>query len=181
MKLTNIEREQFVSSVMKAMPYKHSCSTDRLSEQLTDQAYRMLPDDVKRLAKKYPGLVATQSKTLKLAEKGDPLCASSWTDDTLSFSHPRIVEPESIDTAWALAAYREHRQEILDRDELRARLTCVAKGCATSEKLAEALPDLAQFIPDRDPRNFALVADNKPLIADLKKAGLQIPLKKGSK
>lgn len=165
MRLTKDLRERFVDSVMAGTKCKAEEAEAACIAACNKELYMSLPEDVRRLDKKYPGLMARYEHCVDLPTIG------KYTYAYLTVTALNKGKADS---------YRDHltaeRQAVKDEEEarkdLRRHLMSVAAGCRTAEELAKKLPELSSYIP-RETRPLA-VTTHAQLITDLMNVGLDL-------
>ena len=163
MRLTNTIKEAFVKAVGEALP-----KIDRYEEQDAQHAiqqmyYALLPAEVVKLNKKYPGLLAMRSKTFRLDKE------EGYTQVYPVI--PVMLYDTEVDISEIAANYRAYLAAIGERKALLKHLRAAADRCNTVSQLEQAYPDLAKYIPKVEPKAYALVTGD--IVKSLKEAGLK--------
>lgn len=165
MRLTKDIREQFANSVIAGTKRVAKEAEAAAIAAFNKELYMLLPEDVRKVDKKYPGLVAKHDYGVSLPTIGR---------STYIYLTVTCLNEDKAD------GYRDRllalRQAVLDeqsaRRDLRRHLMNVAAGCRTSEELAKKLPELASFIP-KEARPLTVTSHDQ-LITDLVNAGLDL-------
>ena len=176
MKLTNDMKAAFIRSVMEALPVKTTFDLTKLTEAIEARAMDLLPKEVLKLHRKHPEMLLMTHKSRQIFARNASDNPFPSQSHYLSFNYPAMVPVESIKYDDLLALYVEHLKELNDRDELRCRLQQVLKSpkITSTNRLLEALPELAEFVP-KDPGkvNYPVVAV-ADVVKDLLSAGLVV-------
>lgn len=165
MRLTKDLREQFANNVMAGTKKVAEEAEESAIAAFNKELYSMLPDDVRKLDKKYPGLVAKHDHVVSLPDGGRYiyvyLTVTCLNEDKADGYRDRL-----------LALRRAVLDEQSARSDLRRHLMNVAAGCRTTEELAKKLPELVSYIPKA--ARPLTVTSHAQLITDLVKAGLNL-------
>lgn len=92
---------------------------------------------------------------------------------TIYASFVDVDETKNLPVEPVLQKVRDHLKEDEELIEYKSRLRQIVYGCSTQKQLAEALPELARFIPGQQTSNTALALVGAPdLVKELKARGL---------
>ena len=172
MRLTNQMRENFVSVVMAKVRRRQKWSRGAVVEEINKRLASVLDDDIKEFMRKYPNLVARESKCLP-----DWLC---WENDDghMRWSYGSAVLGQKIKDIKTEDIQKNHelwKKEEERRKETAQRIREVAYSVTTNTDLAAALPDLVKFVPKDEPKvKKQLPVANSQLFKDLKALGLEV-------
>lgn len=164
-RITNDFVAAFVKNVREGLPQIEEFDYPQAEAELTKRAYGMLPAEVLKLHKKYPGLVAIEYRSAKYDRHDGSGRLRSFTYYVPAMLGDAL--PEIDDVIARLEEYHRKRQE---RDDLLDQLSHQARRFNTVKRLAEALPDLAKYIPE-EAKVYALTTGD--IAAKLKQEGLK--------
>lgn len=164
MKLTKKMREDFVNLVMSKVRIRNNYNVDKLREDTTSIAVSLLPVELQKVYKKYPDYMRLKSKYVYCADL--PNYYINYFGDQ---------DPNSFDITHLLAKLRKAKAETDRRLEMRKRLTDVANSVTTTQKLKDALPELAHLVPEAEAVAVKyLPTTTSGIINDLKELGFEV-------
>lgn len=150
----------------------------------TQQQESSVPEDLKTMAKKYPGAVMMQSFCFKLSEpirRKRGRHQEDTADYIYLYAEPirfgaTSKSPEiEVFQKEAVTAFTFVLEAEWERYAMLRRLEEIVKACATDTALRELLPEMAHLIPAPPEKAFPLVATQaNNLVAELVKAGLEL-------
>lgn len=173
MKLTNEMRNEFAEKVKKAIPRKCLMTKAKAIAAIEVRIGEVLPAEVKKLQKAYPGLLATQSQKVTLVPNGHGLGYLDWNDQHAYMAVPRIVDISSVKVDDIVGEYVEHVKEEAACEGLRQRTQSLAYSCTTLARLQELLPELVEHMPVESTKAFP-IATTDNIISDLMKVGVKM-------
>lgn len=184
MKLNKEMRDGFMDAVEKSLPPVMSFNTDAWSDRYKLLMEASVPDDLKAMAKKYPGSVLLESSGFHLSgairrkrgrhqadTAGYVYLYASPIRFGATYKSPEIeaFKNEAVEAFAFVLEVEEERYAMLRR------LEEIVKACATDTALRELLPEMAHLIPAPPEKAFPLVATQaNNLVAELVKAGLEL-------
>lgn len=162
MKLTNKMREDFVDLVMSKVRIRNNYDANKLREDTTGIAVSLLPVELQKVYKKYPSYIGLKSKYV-------------YSEDLPNYyiNYFGDQDPNSFDLTPLLAKLRKAKAETDRRLEMRKRLTDVANSVTTTQKLKDALPELAHLVPEAVVVKY-LPTTTSGIISDLKELGFEV-------
>lgn len=169
MKLNNHTRDLFVNNVIKAIPRKHKLTSDQAAAEIEALAQSLYPASLKKFIKQYPTAVYRKGASFRV----DSPSKISGGGMTIYASFVDVDETKNLPVEPVLQKVRDHLKENEELIEYKSRLRQIVYGCSTQKQLAEALPELARFIPGQQTSNTALALVGAPdLVKELKARGL---------
>lgn len=164
MRLTNTIKEAFIKAVAEGLPKLDKYGSEQYAADVAALYFSRLPEDVKKLRKKYPGMLATTSKCFKV--RGEHLGSVA-----VYVTVPLLNNDIEVDTSAAYAKWEDSAKAEKERKALLAQLRAAADRCNTVPQLEQAYPDLAKYIPKVESKAYALVTGD--IVKSLKEAGLK--------
>lgn len=169
MKLNNHTRDLFVNNVIKGIPRKHQFSSDQASAEIEAIAQNLYPAALKKFIKQYPTAVYRKGSSFRV----DSPSKIRGGGMTIYVNFVEVDETKNLPVEPVLQKVRDHLKENEELAEYKSRLQQIAYGCSTYKQLAEALPELAKFIPVQPTSSTALALVAAPdLVKELKARGL---------
>lgn len=170
MKLNNHTRDLFISNVIAAIPRKHKLTPDQAAAEIEALAQSLYPASLKKFIKQYPTAVYRKGASFRV---DSPSQLRGGRMMMIYASFVDVDETKNLPVEPVLQKVRDHLKENEELAEYKSRLRQVVYGCSTYKQLAEALPELAKFIPVQRTSNTALALVGAPdLVKELKARGL---------
>lgn len=164
MRLTNVMRKQFVDAVMKKVRVRHKFSEEQYQEAVKSISLNALPKEVAVAYKKYPEFIIMGKKWMTY----DRGCINHY----LHFFAGQDFN--SLDISVPAAKYaKSWEEEEAKHSKMRERLESIAAAMTTTDKLKEALPELAKFVPFQETAKMYLPVSAAGIVKDLKELGLE--------
>lgn len=169
MKLTNHTRNLFINNVIKAIPRKRKITSDQAAAEIEAIAQNLYPAALKKFIKRYPTAVYRKGLSYRVKSPSETRGGGM----TIYVNFVEVDETKNLPVEPVLQKVRDHLKENEELAEYKRRLQQIAYGCSTYKQLAEALPELAKFIPGQQTSNTALALVRAPdLVKELKARGL---------
>lgn len=172
MRLTNEHRENFVNKVMASIPFKSKWNKDAVIAEIEARFSAIAPQEVKDFAKKYPDLLARETKCidwLRYTRSDDKYRRYGYA---AAFRNQKLgdIKTDDLKKHW-----EKHEEEVSGREDMKNRLLDIAKSVTTLAALAATLPELVQFMPAEQavPKKQLPVAASG-IVTELKGMGLKV-------
>lgn len=173
MKLNKANREGIIAAAVDAAFKQRDTAHAKARAALADALYQHTYGDVEKIAKKLPqGWVAGRDSFTIVCEGFQRWISSDSAPDKLVMSRTRLFSPYSSEIkvdadhplfAAAQAIVKEHNAITSAKAELRTKLHTLVHSVTTTERLRDAWPEGAKFLP----AEVARASNNLPVPHDL--------------
>ncbi len=179
MNLTKILREEFVLAVMTGLPRPHRYEVGAARAVFEARCYATVPDDIKRLEKKYPG--ATTKKKVEIPNMPQPpeernkqgfrvYNSRDWNGIVGTFATYEGIDMSDQRELMRLSDIEEFET----RPAIKLQIEAVAHHCTTVEELQKALPELIEYMPDPKTRTKKFAVAPTGLVKQMRDLGMKL-------
>lgn len=177
MKLTQAMREDFISDVMRDVPWRNTITDQKACDECVVRALALVPAEVQRMVRSHPGLMAFDSEKMigfPSHEMSFDMTKGCGAYRPWTVYIPRIVSMSDVGVRDLITAVIARDTESLERHGMKKQIRDVVMSCYTTLQLAEALPELKRYIPEAEEPIKALPVVPIGLMSQLKRAGLLV-------
>lgn len=172
MRLTNEHRENFVNKVMESIPFKSKWNKEAVIAEIDARLSAVAPQEVKDFSKKYPDLLARETKCIDWLHYTRPDDKYRRYGYAAAFRNQKLgdIKTDDLKNHW-----EKYENEVSERNQMKNRLLDIARSVTTLAALAATLPELVQFMPAEQavPKKQLPVAASG-IVTELKGMGLKV-------